>query len=412
MGLVTTKGTIMLPFISTTMRLSVFFLVVLSVGACAKTPADSPRSAKQANTVPSVYTRAEDILTASRHNAITRAVEVCSPAVVGINVTEVREEVYRSPFFFDDPYFERFFGGPQTRTRRYSVKGVGSGFIISSDGYILTNDHVAGNATKIVVTMVDGTKHDATVVGTDKVADVTLLKIDARNLPYLKLANSDSVLVGEWSVAFGNPFGLFTMTAKPTVTVGVISTKGVSFTQPDEQGEDRVYKNMIQTDAAISSGNSGGPLVNANGDVIGINTVIYSTAQSSRGAGSIGIGFAIPINRVKAVVDKLQQDGTIDRNFWTGLKVTPIDEETAEYYGISRTDGVLVMRIAGNSPADRAGIEPGDVITAIDGEPVLTMENLNVAVLDAVAGQKLRFTVDRGGVLKDFLVTLSKPPKQ
>ncbi len=387
-------------------------LLNCTVASCARTePAAEPQPVLAIPADRKVYASSDDAITASRRNAITNAVEKCSPAVVGINVTEIREEVYRNPFFFDDPVFERFFG-PQTQRRRYSIKGVGSGFLISSDGYILTNDHVAGNASKVVVTMVDGSKHDAKVVGTDKVSDVTLLKIDGKGLPFLRLANSDNVLVGEWSIAFGNPFGLFDINARPTVTVGVVSNVGVSFTQPDGSGEERVYRGMIQTDAAISSGNSGGPLVNADGEVIGMNTVIYSTSQSARGAGSIGIGFAIPVNRVKRILDKLQSEGTINRNFWTGLKVVPLDEESAQYYRIKRNDGVLVIRIAGDSPADKAGIEPGDVIIAVDGEPVQTVEHLNVHVLDSEQGQKLTFTVDRNGTKKNLTVALTKPPSR
>ncbi|HLP27152.1 MAG TPA: trypsin-like peptidase domain-containing protein, partial [Candidatus Didemnitutus sp.] len=223
--------------------------------------------------------QANEDLSGSRRNAITRAVRKSSPAIVGINVTETRTQYYRDPWddYFGDPFFRNFYGDrPRTYKRNYEVRSLGSGFLISADGYILTNDHVAGNASKIVVTMTDGTKHDARIIGTDPVSDVAVLKIEGRGFPFLTLSNSDDVEVGEWAIAFGNPFGLFDNNAKPTVTVGVVSNVGVSFTQPGEGGEDRVYKNMIQTDAAISSGNSGGPLVNALGEVIGVNTVIYS----------------------------------------------------------------------------------------------------------------------------------------
>lgn len=378
--------------------------------ACAPAEPD-PSASAPLYTESRVSAQTQDEITTGRKNAITRAVEKCSPAVVGINVTEIREQVYRDPFGgFSDPWFERFFG-PREYRERYKVHGVGSGFIISDDGYILTNDHVAGNASKVVVTMTDGKKYDAKVIGSDPVSDVALLKIDAEDLPYLTLANSDDVMVGEWSIAFGNPFGLFDNNAKPTVTVGVVSNVGVNFTQPDERGEERVYKGMLQTDAAISSGNSGGPLVNANGDVIGVNTVIYSTAQSSRGAGSIGIGFAIPINRVKKIVDQLQSDGSIDRDFWTGMRLAAIDDEVAQYYNLKRQDGILVTRVAGDSPADKAGIEPGDVIVAIDGKPVLRTEDVNVAILDGEVGQSMKVTIERAGQTKDLKLTLDKRPR-
>ena len=239
----------------------------------------------------------DDDISSSRKNAITRAVQRCSPAIVGINVTETRSQYYRDPIddFFRDPFLEQFYGRrSRTYKQDYEVRSLGSGFLISSDGYILTNDHVAGNASKIVVTLTNGAKHDAKIIGSDPTTDITLLKIDGTGFPYLNMVNSSEVEVGEWAIAFGNPFGLFDNNAKPTVTVGVVSNTGVSFSQTDGPDVERVYRNMIQTDAAISSGNSGGPLVNAQGGVIGMNTVIYSTATSSRGAGSIGIGFAIP----------------------------------------------------------------------------------------------------------------------
>lgn len=206
--------------------------------------------------------QADDEITSSRQNAITKAVKLCSPAVVGINVTETRTQYYRDPMddFFRDPFFEQFFGRrSRTYKQDYEVRSLGSGFIISSDGYILTNDHVAGNASKIVITLTDGSKHDATVIGTDPTTDITLLKIDGSGFPALKFASSRDLEVGEWAIAFGNPFGLFDNNAKPTVTVGVVSNTNVSFTQADDGGFDRVYRDMIQTDAAISSGILGGP---------------------------------------------------------------------------------------------------------------------------------------------------------
>lgn len=353
-------------------------------------------------------TSVSDDISQGRQNAITRAVAKCSSAVVGINVTEIREQVYRDPFA-DDPFFQQFLRRREY-VQRYKVHGVGSGFIISKDGFVLTNDHVAGKASKVVITMTDGKKFDAKVVGSDAVSDVALLKIDGANLPYLELANSEDVIVGEWTIAFGNPFGLFDYNAKPTVTVGVVSNTGVNFTQPDYSGEERVYKGMIQTDAAISSGNSGGPLVNAVGEVIGINTVIYSTAQSASGAGSIGIGFAIPINRVNSIVKRLKEDGKIDRNFWTGMRLQEITQEIAEYYDLKQAEGILVTRIAGNSPADKAGLEPGDIIIAINGEQVVNNNDLNLAILDGVVGQKITMTILRNKETMKLTMTLEKAP--
>ena len=330
----------------------------------------------------------------SRRNAITRAVEVCEPAIVGINVTETRRTFYRDPYW--PPFFEQFLGG-RGILEEYDVQGVGSGFLISDDGYILTNDHVAGTASKVIVTMTDGSKHDAEVIGTDPVTDVALLKIEGEDLPHLEFADSEDVIVGEWSIAFGNPFGLFDNNAKPTVTVGVVSNVGINFTQRDRRTDDRVYKGMIQTDAAISSGNSGGPLVNSEGEVIGINTVIYSTAQSRQGAGSIGIGFAIPISRASRIVERLKEDGSINRDFWTGMRLQALDEDIAGYYKLSRTEGILVTKTASNSPADKCGLEPGDVIIAIDDALVKRNEDVNIAVLDGEVGQTITLLVDRNG---------------
>ena len=363
---------------------------------------------------PPVVRLRDDEIGASRRNAITRAVQRCSPAVVGINVTETRSQYYRDPIddFFSDPFLEQFFGRrSRTYKQDYEVRSLGSGYIVSSDGYILTNDHVAGNASKIVVTLTNGTKHDAKIIGTDPTSDITVLKIDGKGFPFLTMANSTEVEVGEWAIAFGNPFGLFDNNAKPTVTVGVVSNTGVSFSQSDSPGVDRIYRNMIQTDAAISSGNSGGPLVNALGEVIGMNTVIYSTATSSRGAGSIGIGFAIPIDRVRSIYEKLKQRGTIDRDFWTGMKVASITEDVRNYYRLEVNNGILVTQVSADSPADDAGIEPGDVIIAVDGVPTLRDDDLNIVILDAETQQTLRVTVLRDGKEKTLSLQLKKRPR-
>lgn len=327
----------------------------------------------------------------SRHNAITEAVKISSPAIVGINITEVHKIEYRHPIL-DDPFFGRFFGnqgGP--RYRQYEVQGLGSGFIISPDGYILTNHHVAGNASKIVISTTDGEKYDAEIIGSDRVSDVALLKIKGNNLPYLKLSNSDDVLTGEWVIAFGNPFGLFKFNAKPTVTVGVVSNKGINMIQ-----EGIVYKDLIQTDAAISSGNSGGPLVNALGEVIGMNTMIFSTAQDQRGAGSIGIGFAIPINRVKNIVDILKNNKTINRNFVIGMEVKEIDERIAKYLNTDIKEGAVIFSINRRSPAEDAGFEPGDIIQEINGNKILRADDYYINIYDGIAGQSMDVSILRG----------------
>lgn len=351
-----------------------------------------------------------DEVSNSRRNAITVAVDKCSPAIVGINVTETRQVVYQDPFF-DDPFFRRFFGNRGRRVQEYQVQGLGSGYIISPDGYILTNHHVAGNASKIVVTMTNGEKYDAEIIGSDMVSDVALLKIKGNNLPYLKLGNSDNIIIGEWVIAFGNPFGLFEVNSKPTVTVGVISNDNIDMIHQD-QPYDRVYRDMIQTDAAISSGNSGGPLVNALGEVIGMNTVIYSTAQSQQGAGSIGIGFAIPINRVKTIVDMLKSGAKIDRNYWTGLQVRDMDENLANYIGTSRKEGVVVFGFQRNSPAEQAGFKLGDIILNVDGKKVIKSDDFNVVAEDGMTGQKLNVTVLRDNKEVNLTLILKPNPRK
>lgn len=350
--------------------------------------------------VASVYEESNNDITASRNNAITQAVAKASPAIVGINVIEIQEYVVRDPFR-GDPFFQFFFGDQNTPQRKYQrkVQGLGSGFIISPDGYILTNHHVAGNATKIIVTLTSGEKYDAKLVGADMVSDVALLKINVKNLPYLKLGNSENLLVGEWAIAFGNPFGLFNINSKPTVTVGVISNLGVNLISED-QPYNRVYKGMIQTDAAISSGNSGGPLLNANGDVIGVNTMIFSTAQSMQGSGSIGIGFAIPINRVKTIVNSLMKGQKLNRDIYLGLEVMDLeelDDATKKAYKIDDKDvGAIIGKIYRNSPADKSGLDVGDIVLKVNNEEVHNKTDFLVQTLDSVVGDKLQIQIKRG----------------
>jgi len=351
----------------------------------------------------------------TRQNAITRAIADCSPAIVGINVTEVRQVVVRDPFF-DDPFFNQFFrrfygDNAGRRTKQYEVRGLGSGFIISPDGYILTNHHVAGNASKIVITMTNGTKYDAEIIGSDMVSDVALLKIDAKNLPYLKLGNSDDLIIGEWVIAFGNPFGLFDINAKPTVTVGVVSNNNVNLLHED-QPYNRIYRGMVQTDAAISSGNSGGPLINSLGEVIGMNTIIYSTSQGNRGAGSIGIGFSIPINRVKKIVDIIKSKKVIDRDYYTGIEPRLLDEQMARMIKVDNTEGVVVFGMQRNSPAEKAGIELGDIIIEVDGYKVTKLEDYYIGVGDKQTGDQVTFTIIRNNKTFNKKLTLEQVPRR
>jgi len=321
-------------------------------------------------------------IVSSRRNAITRTVAEASPAVVGITVTEVQQYRVRSPWG-DDPFFRQFFGD---QVYSQPVQELGSGFIISADGYILTNDHVAGNAKEITVSLTNGEKYKAELVGTDAVSDIALLKISGKNFPYLRLGNSDDVIIGEWAIAFGNPFGLFDISDKPTVTVGVVSATKMNL----RAEEGRVYRGMIQTDAAINSGNSGGPLVNSVGDVIGVNAVIYTPNQ-----GSIGLGFAIPINRVKTILAELKKSGKIEREYWTGLEVQTVDARIARYFGLDKAQGVIVSDVKRGSPAARAGFQKGDIIQEVNGEKVADESGIIAIVDDAKVGDVLAMKVFR-----------------
>ena len=333
---------------------------------------------------------AQNSVSNSRRNAITEAVEKVSPAVVGINVVEVvrQQNPFYDPFFSD--LFELYgFGGQESYQK---VNGLGSGFIISADGYIVTNNHVAGNASKIVVTTTDGDKYDAKIIGTDAAYDVALLKIEPKKkLPFVKVRTTNDVVIGEWAIAFGNPFGLFDLNTKPTITVGVVSNAGVSFIQ-----DKSVYKEMIQTDAAISSGNSGGPLVNADGEVIGMNTIIFSTAQSGQGAGSIGIGWAIPASRFMEMVNKLKSGEKINRNFFLGMELQDLTDQYAQYYHIDADKGAFVTRTYRGYAADMAGIDPGDLIIKINGKDVKTVNDFYMQIYDGRVGDKFELTLLRG----------------
>jgi len=362
---------------------------------------DQPASADQrAGDIPfqsaSYRDSVTNVVSASRQNAITRTVASVSPAVVGINVIEVRTVRYRSPWG-DDPFFHFF--GDQMYTQR--VQELGSGFLISSDGYIVTNDHVAGNAKEITVTMTNGEKYKAELVGSDPVSDVALLKISGKSFPFLHLGNSDDVIIGEWAIAFGNPFGLFDVNNRPTVTVGVVSATGMNL----QEQEGRVYKGMIQTDAAINSGNSGGPLVNADGEVIGVNAVIFTPNQ-----GNIGLGFAIPINRVKTIIAQLRKSGKVEREFWTGIEVQTVDRRLARIFGLAMAQGVIISDVEEGSPAARAGFVTGDVITAINGETVTDENSLAAILQDAKVGDVLKVKVLRNKKGMELPLKLEKRP--
>ena len=331
--------------------------------------------AAELEAIPAAVAQVNQGISNSRHNAITRAVESASPAVVGINVTQVKEYRYRSPFQ-NDPFFRQFF---PDRVYRKPVQNLGSGFIISNDGYIISNQHVVHDAVEIIITMADGTEHNASIIGTDPLTDIALLKIEGKDLPFIPWADSENVIIGEWAIAIGNPFGLFSNNAHPTVTVGVISAVDRDF-QRNREG--KLYLNMIQTDASINPGNSGGPLLNSLGRVIGMNTMIFS-----EGGGSIGLGFAIPSNKIQEVVKVLKDQGEINRDYWIGLSIQDVNAHIAPALGLQEAKGVVITDIDPGSPSETAGLQITDVIASINGyeivdkttvQSVLSNEDLRV----------------------------------
>jgi serine protease Do len=314
-------------------------------------------------------------------------------------VTQIREYTPRT---FQDEYFQYFF--PEYRLKQ-RVKNLGSGFVISPDGYIVTNEHVVHGAIEIVVSLVAGKEYRAKLIGADYKTDVALLKIDGENLPYCEFGNSDDIIIGEWAIALGNPFGLFEIGQQPSVTVGVISSKNLDF---GIQEDERLYQEMIQTDASINPGNSGGPMANALGKVIGMNTFIFTGGGASNG--SIGLGFAIPINRIREIVGQLLQYGKVDRQFWTGLEVETMQPRVARYFGLTNTNGVIVTNIEANSPAAQAGLKIYDIIIEMNSVKVTSTQDIWKIIdnLDAKAGDVIPLKYIRKGRVYETKLKLGK----
>jgi serine protease Do len=317
-------------------------------------------------------------------------VKKASPSVVNVSMQKTTQVgVQVSPFGnnSDDPFndfFNRFYGnqGNQGTQKERKVQGVGTGFIIDREGYILTNNHVVEGADKITVTLSDKKVYTAKVIGLDSKTDLALIKIDgARDLVPLTMGDSDKMEVGDWVVAIGNPFGL-----ENTVTAGIVSAKYRRLGNTS-------YESYIQTDASINQGNSGGPLMNANGEVIGINSAILSQT-----GGSVGIGFAIPINMAKDLLPQLKK-GKIVRG-WMGVSIQTITNEIQNKMGLKDTNGALVGSVAEDGPAEKAGIETGDVITSFDGKPVNETSELPLIVASTPIGKNVKVEIIRKGEKK------------
>jgi len=323
-----------------------------------------------------------------------------SPAVVFIQSEKELKgnSGYYNPFEgtpFGDEFFRHFFGQPpqqqphQNAPKRHSV-GQGSGFIISDDGYIITNNHVVGEADRVTVRLLDGREFTAKTVGTDPPSDIAIIKIDAEGkLPFLKLGDSDKLEVGDWVLAVGNPFGL-----SHTLTAGIVSAKGRSGIGLND------YENFIQTDAAINPGNSGGPLVNLDGEVVGMNTAIFS-----RSGGYMGIGFAIPINMIKNVREQLIEHGSVTRGR-LGVYIQDLTKDLADSFGLEQKQGILVAKVVENSPAEEAGLKQGDVIVELDGNPVEKVAKFRNRIALTHPGTKVTLTIVRDGKKQEIKVKI------
>ena len=347
-------------------------------------------------------------------SAFSTAAKEAMPAVVSIKVEKAIEAnpmTFGTPFGYNDPFglfgddfLRKFFGDrlppqqqqQQQAPRKYYEHGLGSGFIISKDGYILTNNHVVGDVDKITVELQDGRKFEnAKLVGTDPDTEVALIKIDGNNFPVLSMGDSDNIEIGDWVIAIGNPFNL-----NETVTVGVISAVGRSNVHI------AAYEDFIQTDAAINPGNSGGPLINLDGQVIGINTAIFSQT-----GGYMGIGFAIPINMARNIEQQLKSQGKVTRGY-LGIYGQDITPEMAKLLQLKNNQGVIVASVEPGSPADKAGLKSHDVFLEMSGKKIESYDSFRNEVAMLSPNSRVTFLVWRDGKTTDITVTLGERPMQ
>jgi serine protease Do len=336
----------------------------------------------------------------NRETAITSAIRIATPGVVGITATTVK---YKQSPLFSDPFW-RFLMPNMPHMYEQKAQSLGSGFIQDPTGYVITNAHVVEDATEISIILEGGEQHAATLIGIDQKTDLAVLKIDANHeFPFIETTNSDEVMVGEWTIALGNPFGLFSETQKAIATAGIVSSLHMDF---GIQKSGQLYTDMIQTDASINSGNSGGPLLNSRGEVMGINTFIFTGGNQS--TGSIGIGFAIPINFAIEIINELKENGFVDRSFATGLAVQNLDAQLAQTLGVEYNYGVLVVDVVKDSEADKAGVEVGDIIIGLDSKRVKSdLDIFNyIRAQDLRKGDSIVMNIWRNGVRLNKSVNL------
>jgi serine protease Do len=328
---------------------------------------------------------------AERRSTIGMAAARVAPAVVSVNVVRRERTAPRSLL--------EWFALP--RGYEQLVEGLGTGFLVSADGLIITNQHVVTGAEQIVVTLRDGRDFPARLLGEDARTDIAVVKIDTTGLPVAPIGRSSSLQVGDWVVAIGNPYGYVLGNSEPSVTAGVVSGLGRDILPSGDQGG--LYVDMIQTDAAINPGNSGGPLVNAVGEVVGVNAFILSQS-----GGNIGLGFAIPIERAMRVAQDLRIRGRVRRG-WIGLEIAEPAARTGSW---RRQPGVPVRRVAPGGPGDQAGLKQGDVIERVNGQPIRNFLNWEMALLDLGIGDTLRVAVHRGSEIQELAVGAVEPPSE
>lgn len=329
----------------------------------------------------------------NRPDSYADAVALAAPAVVNISTKTVITE--KAHPLLNDPIFQRFFGENLGVPRQRMETSLGSGVIVSEQGYVITNNHVIKSADEIEIALHDGRTIAAKLVGSDPESDIAILKIELDELPVITLGKSNNMRVGDVVLAIGNPFGV-----GQTVTSGIVSATGRSHLGIN------TFENYIQTDAAINPGNSGGALINANGELIGINTAIYS-----RSGGSQGIGFAIPIVLAKDVMTQIIQHGRAIRG-WLGVAIQEIDTKLAESFGLKSQNGAIISQIVKNGPADKADLQPGDVITAINGEVVMNVQDTLYRISRIKPGEKIELTLVRKGKTINKKAVVAERPTQ